>query len=47
MNACVATILDVLLLFSDAKDKHEVWFSVSMSGFEILFESRVNDDCLF
>ena len=46
MNASMATILDVSLLFSEAKNKHEVWFIVSMPGFEI-FRSGVNGDCLF
>ena len=47
MNASMATTLGVSHLFSVAKDKHGVWIIVSMSGFEILFESWVNDDSLF
>ena len=43
----MATISGVWHLFSEARDKHGVWIIVQMSGFEILFESRVNDDCLF
>ena len=38
----MATILGVSHLFSEARDKHGVWIIVSMSGFEILFESQVN-----
>ena len=47
MNVSMATISEVSLLFSEAKDQHGVWFIVSMSGFEILFESGMNDGCLF
>ena len=47
INTSMASILDVSHLFYEAKDKHGVWIIVSMSGFEILFESRVNDDSLF
>ena len=43
----MATILGVSHLFSEARDKHGAWTIVSMPGFEILFESWVNDDCLF
>ena len=42
----MALILDVSLLFSEDKDKHEVWFILSMPGFEILFEYGVNYACL-
>ena len=31
MNASMGTSLDVSLLFSDANDKHGVWFIVSIS----------------
>ena len=47
MNTSMATIMGVSHLFPEAKDKHRVCIIVSMSGFEILFESQVNDDCLF
>ena len=47
INASMVTTLGALLLFSEAKDKHGISFIVSISGFEILFESGVNNDCLF
>ena len=47
MNAFMTTILGVLHLFSEARDKHGNWIIVSMSGFEILFQPWVIDDCLF
>ena len=47
MNASMTTILGVWHLFSEAKDKHGVSIFVSMSGFQISFEYRVNDEFLF
>ena len=44
MNASMATILGAFHLHSDVKDKHGVWIIVSMFGFDILFEFRVNYD---
>ena len=43
----MATILVMSHLVSEARDKHGVWIIVSMSGFEMLFESQVKDGCLF
>ena len=40
----MSAILGVSHLFSEAKDKHGVWIIVSMSAFEILSESQVNDN---
>ena len=43
----MATILVISHLVSEARDKHKAWIIVSMSGFEMLFESQVKDCCLF
>ena len=47
VNASMATILVISLLFSETGDTHGFFFIVLMSGFEILFQSEVNRDYWF